>query len=98
MPSVIFEALRIYYWPGYYPQDTSLRGQAPYITSELYVARGYELDEITKVLYPDHKVQKQRHLVLDGMGGIGKTQLAIAYAESGRGSYSSGAMQYLRRH
>jgi hypothetical protein len=66
-----------------------LRGQAPYIASELFVGRGYELDEMAKYLHPDHKAQKQRRLVLGGMGGIGKTQLAIAYAESGRGSYTS---------
>jgi hypothetical protein len=66
-----------------------LRGQAPYIASELFVGRGYELDEIEKILHPDRKAQKQRRLVLGGMGGIGKTQLAIAYAESGRGSYTS---------
>jgi hypothetical protein len=66
-----------------------LCGQAPYIPSELFVGRGYELDEIAKFLHPDHKAQKQRRLVLGGMGGIGKTQLAIAYAESGRGSYTS---------
>jgi hypothetical protein len=66
-----------------------LRGQAPYIASELFVGRGYELDEIAKYLHPDHKAKEQRRLVLGGMGGIGKTQLAIAYAESGRGSYTS---------
>ncbi|KGO78557.1 Tetratricopeptide-like helical [Penicillium italicum] len=66
-----------------------LRGQAPYIASELFVGRNYELDEITRLLHPGHKSQRQRRLVLGGMGGIGKTQLAIAYAESGRGSYSS---------
>jgi hypothetical protein len=66
-----------------------LHGQAPYIASELFVGRGYELDDIKKILHPDCKAQKQRRLVLGGMGGIGKTQLAIAYAEAGRGSYKS---------
>ncbi|GLI79762.1 hypothetical protein PoHVEF18_008103 [Penicillium ochrochloron] len=64
-------------------------GQAPYIASELFVGRGYELDEIAKALDPNHKAQTQQRLVLGGMGGIGKTQLAIAHAKSGRGSYSS---------
>lgn len=66
-----------------------LRDQAPYIASELFIGRGYELNEIEKILHPDRKAQKQRRLVLGGMGGIGKTQLAVAYAESGRGPYTS---------
>lgn len=66
-----------------------LRGQAPYIASGLFIGRSYELGEIAKVLEPDHEAQRQRRIVLGGMGGIGKTQLAIAYAESSGGSYSS---------
>lgn len=64
-------------------------GQAPYIASEVFVGRGHELNEIAKALQPNHQAQKQQRLVLGGMGGIGKTQLAIAYAESARGSHSS---------
>lgn len=66
-----------------------LRGQAPYIAFELFIGRSHELNEITRLLHPDQKSQKQRRLVLGGIGGIGKTQLAIAYAESGRSSYGS---------
>ncbi|KAJ5547240.1 TPR repeat protein [Penicillium frequentans] len=64
-------------------------GQAPYISSELFIGRSSELDEISKILQPNHATQKQNRLVLGGMGGIGKTQLAINYAASVYESYSS---------
>lgn len=64
-------------------------GQAPYIDPKLFVGRSSELHEIAQVLQPPHTPRKQQRLFLGGMGGIGKTQLAIAYAESYRESYSS---------
>jgi hypothetical protein len=64
-------------------------GQAPYLSSGLFVGRCSELDEIAGALQPGRTPQKQKRLVLGGMGGVGKTQLAIAYAESHRGTYSS---------
>ncbi|KAJ6003231.1 TPR repeat protein [Penicillium sp. IBT 35674x] len=64
-------------------------GQAPHLDSELFIGRGSELRAIADTLQPRHSSQKQRRLFLAGPGGVGKTQLAIAYAESHRESYSS---------
>ncbi|KAJ5520025.1 hypothetical protein N7463_000478 [Penicillium fimorum] len=64
-------------------------GQAPYLAPGLFVGRGSELKQIAELLQPAEGVQKQRRLVLGGKGGIGKTQLAIAHAESRSGSHTS---------
>jgi hypothetical protein len=44
---------------------------------------------MAQILQPLHAPRKQQRLSLGGLGGVGKTQLAIAYAESYRRSYSS---------
>ncbi|KAF3492138.1 uncharacterized protein GIQ15_01655 [Arthroderma uncinatum] len=76
--------------------DFSFRGpvgvclsQAPYIDPELFVGRNTELNEIKEALEPGDKSQGQRRLVLGGVGGMGKTQLAIAYANCYCGIYTS---------
>lgn len=51
-----------------------------------FVARQYELDEMHKTLSDG---TSRRIVTLQGLGGIGKTQLAIAYAKAYRDNYSA---------
>ncbi|KAL2870888.1 TPR-like protein [Aspergillus lucknowensis] len=64
-------------------------GRAPFIAAELFVGREKELNKIAETIQPVSESHEQQRLVLGGMGGIGKTQLAIAYAKSHHHSYSS---------
>ena len=62
---------------------------APDLDAGIFIGRGTELQEIEKALQPQSKSPNRRVLVLGGMGGIGKTQLAVTYAKRNRSSYSS---------
>ena len=53
---------------------------------ENFVARETELEEIHAALTGDGR---RRTVILHGLGGIGKTQLAIAYARRHKDSYSA---------
>ncbi|EFR04926.1 kinesin light chain [Nannizzia gypsea CBS 118893] len=64
-------------------------GQAPHIGPELFVGRNPELDQMKRILEPEDNPREQRRLVLGGAGGMGKTQLAIAYAKRYRTLYTS---------
>jgi hypothetical protein len=64
-------------------------GQVPHIPSKLFVGRVSELDEMADVLHPGNELLEQRRLVLGGIGGIGKTQLAVAYAKAHAKIYGS---------
>ena len=55
----------------------------------LFIGRESEINDMREALKLMEKTQKERRLVLGGMGGIGKTQLAISYAKRHHNDYES---------
>lgn len=64
-------------------------GSAPQIDREYFIGRVSEINAISKILQPGSLSIEQRRVVLGGIGGAGKTQIAIAYARCYRTSYDS---------
>lgn len=62
---------------------------APLIEPDNFIGRTKELEEMKRVLRPGETSVEQRRVLLGGLGGIGKTQLAIAYARQHHASYNS---------
>lgn len=62
---------------------------APDMADELFVGRDEEIERMEKILLPGSDSPVRKALVLGGMGGIGKTQLSIAYAKRHSNTYSS---------
>jgi NB-ARC domain len=62
---------------------------APDIEQSLFVGRGEDLEKMMDLLSPESDSLVRRVVILGGLGGIGKTQLAIAYIKRHGSSYES---------
>lgn len=62
---------------------------APDMSEGFFIGRNTELKQMENLLLSDAKSSTRKVLVLGGMGGIGKTQLAITYVKRHSSSYSS---------
>ncbi|KAB8272913.1 hypothetical protein BDV30DRAFT_239214 [Aspergillus minisclerotigenes] len=68
--------------------------QAPSMSPGLFVGRDAELSTIRKDLHPtsqggQRKQQQQQRLAIGGIGGVGKTQIALTYAQTPHTSYET---------
>lgn len=64
-------------------------GAAPLIDADHFIGRATEVNQIKRILQPGEGTSEQRRVVLGGLGGIGKTQLAIAYTRQNQYHYTS---------
>ena len=64
-------------------------GQAPQIAGDAFIGRTDELQQLHDWLSPKSRPNRQRIISIVGMGGMGKTQLSLAYIRDCADDYSS---------
>jgi len=72
--------------PRFYKLGISFKG-APKINDDIFVGRESEMADLIGWLLPT--LSKQNIVVISGLGGMGKTQLSIHFANRHRDKYSS---------
>lgn len=63
-------------------------GNLPYSPDRAFVGRDAQLDQLCELFRPYEGVEQSRSHVVHGMGGIGKSTLAVHYAQRNREHYS----------
>jgi N-terminal domain on NACHT_NTPase and P-loop NTPases/NB-ARC domain len=64
-------------------------GEAPQLNATSFVGRKTELAQLCESLTPRLSPSSQNVVALSGMGGLGKTQLSLAFAKQYQATYSS---------
>lgn len=64
-------------------------GPAPEIDEALFIGRSTEIEEMEKLLLADYHSPSRHVLILGGIGGVGKTQLSLAFAKQNSARFTS---------